>query len=84
VSLATACVRDLGIEFPALLDNIEDSTEKAYTGWPDRLYVIDREGKVVYKSEPGPYGFRPDGMEEALKKALERQREGQARALPPL
>ena len=71
VSVATACVRKLGIEFPALLDRIEDSTERDYTGWPDRLYVIDREGRIAYKSDPGPYGFTPSGMEEALKKTLE-------------
>ena len=34
------CVRNLGIHIPALLDNIDDRTEKAYTGWPDRLYLI--------------------------------------------
>lgn len=71
VSVAAACVRDLGIEFPALLDRIEDSTEKAYTGWPDRLYVIDQAGRVAYKSDPGPYGFTPAAMEETLEKVLE-------------
>jgi type I thyroxine 5'-deiodinase len=81
MGVATACVRDLGIEFPALLDGIDDSTEKAYTGWPDRLYVIDREGRVAYKSDPGPFGFTPGGMEEALKKVLEGA-EGQASLSP--
>jgi type I thyroxine 5'-deiodinase len=71
VDVAAACIRDLGIEFPALLDNIEDSTEQAYTGWPDRLYVIDQEGRVAYKSDPGPFGFTPAAMEEALKRVLE-------------
>jgi type I thyroxine 5'-deiodinase len=71
VNVAAACIRDLGIEFPALLDHIEDSTEQAYTGWPDRLYVIDQDGRVAYKSDPGPYGFTPAAMEVALKKVLE-------------
>jgi type I thyroxine 5'-deiodinase len=71
MNVANACVRDLGIEFPALLDNIEDSTEQAYTGWPDRLYVIGQDGRVAYKSDPGPFGFTPDAMEEALKKVLQ-------------
>jgi Iodothyronine deiodinase len=71
VDVASACVRKLGIEFPALLDRIEDSTEKAYTGWPDRLYVIDRQGRVAYKSDPGPYGFTPKHMEAVLKTTLE-------------
>ena len=66
--VAGACVRKLGIKFPAVIDGIDNRTEVAYTGWPDRLYLIDRDGKVVYKSKPGPFGFKPDQLEEAIKK----------------
>ncbi len=69
-AVAGACVRNLGIEIPALVDDMANSTEKAYTGWPDRLYVIDREGKVDFKTAAGPFGFDPGNMEEALKKLL--------------
>jgi len=31
--------------------------EAAYTGWPDRLHVIDVDGRVAYKSRPGPFGL---------------------------
>lgn len=64
--VAGSCVRKLGIQIPALLDGFDNSTEAAYTGWPDRLYVIDRGGSVAYKSEPGPYGFRPAEMAAVL------------------
>jgi len=66
--VAGACVRKLGIKFPAIIDGIENRTEVAYTGWPDRLYLIDRDGKVVFKSKPGPFGFKPDQLEAAIKK----------------
>jgi type I thyroxine 5'-deiodinase len=66
--VAGACVRKLGIKFPAVIDGIENHTEVAYTGWPDRLYLIDRDGKVVFKSKPGPFGFKPDQLEAAIKK----------------
>lgn len=66
-AVAGSCVRKLGIKFPAVLDGLENQTEKAYTGWPDRLYLIDREGKVVYKSKPGPFGFKPEALEKAMK-----------------
>ena len=66
--VANACVRKLGIKFPAIVDSFENTTETAYTGWPDRIYLIDKEGKVVYKSKPGPFGFKPDELESALKK----------------
>jgi type I thyroxine 5'-deiodinase len=61
-------VRKLGIKFPAVIDGIDNRTEVAYTGWPDRLYLIDRDGKVAYKSRPGPFGFKPDQLEAAIKK----------------
>ena len=45
-SLAGTCVRRLGLKFPAVLDEFGNSTEQAYTGWPDRIYLIDSNGKV--------------------------------------
>ena len=59
---ADTCVVKLGIHIPSLIDNMNDSTERAYTGWPDRLYVIDRAGRVAYKSQAGPFGFHPKEM----------------------
>ena len=67
-AVAGSCVRKLGIRIPALVDDLNDTVERAYTGWPDRLYVIDREGRVAYKSAPGPFGFKPLGVEQTLKR----------------
>ncbi len=64
--VAGACVRKLGIKFPAVVDGFENSTEKAYTGWPDRIYLIDAKGRIVYKSRPGPFGFKPQELRSAL------------------
>lgn len=64
--IAGACVRKLGLKLPAVLDEFGNSTERAYTGWPDRLYLIDTQGKVAYKSKPGPFGFKPDDLAAAL------------------
>lgn len=71
--VAGLCVRRLAIKIPALLDAQNNSTEKAYTGWPDRLYLIDRQGKVVWKSAAGPYGFHPSELETQIKKILPEQ-----------
>ena len=60
-------MRKLGIKFPAVLDGFENSTEKAYTGWPERIYLIDQHNRVLYKSKPGPFGFKPPELEQALK-----------------
>jgi Iodothyronine deiodinase len=66
--VAGACVRKLGIKLPAVLDEFGNSTETAYTGWPDRIYLVDQNGRVTYKSKPGPFGFKADELEAALKK----------------
>jgi type I thyroxine 5'-deiodinase len=67
-STAQACVRKLGIEIPAILDHMDNLTERAYTGWPDRLYVVDTGGRIAFKSAPGPYGFLPAELENALQR----------------
>jgi len=66
--VAGACVRKLGIKFPAVIDGFDNTVEKAYTGWPDRLYLIDRNGKIAYKSKPGPFGFKPDELKTEIAK----------------
>ncbi len=68
--VAGACVRKLGIKIPAVLDEFGNSTEQAYTGWPDRLYLIDSAGHVSYKSKPGPFGFKSEQLRGAIEKQL--------------
>lgn len=51
---------------PLLVDGIDDNVGKAYSGFPDRLYVIDAEGRIAYKSGRGPFGYEPREMEQAL------------------
>jgi len=66
--VAGSCVRKLGIKFPTVLDEFGNTTERAYTGWPDRIYVIDTNGRIAYKSKPGPFGFKSDELAAALAK----------------
>jgi hypothetical protein len=69
-SVAGSCVRRLGIKFPALVDGFDNRVEAAYTGWPDRLYLIGAGGRVLYKSRPGPFGFHPQDLATAIKSSV--------------
>lgn len=71
VKVAGECMKELKLKIPCLVDDMANTAQKAYAGWPDRLYVIARDGSVAYKGEPGPRGFKPAEAEEALKKAVE-------------
>jgi hypothetical protein len=78
VEVAQKCGRLLNLGFPMLVDTIDDSVGARYSGMPGRLYVIDRQGKVAYKSGRGPYLFKPAEMEHSLVLLL--QEEGAAQS----
>ena len=53
-----------------LIDDIEDSTAIDYAAWPDRLYLVDKKGKIAYAGGEGPRGFKPDELEAAIRQEL--------------
>jgi len=57
---------DPGADHPLLVDTVDDHVGNAYSGMPDRLYVLDRTGTVAYQSGRGPFGFKPGELEQAL------------------
>jgi hypothetical protein len=64
--IAARCCQALRITMPLLVDEIDDRVGRAYSGMPDRIYVVGRDGRVVYKGGRGPFGFNPGEMEQAL------------------
>jgi hypothetical protein len=64
--VAKLCVTTLGLTMPTYVDAIDDRASRAYRGWPERLFVIDRAGRVRYASAPGPAGFDPAVWERAI------------------
>lgn len=62
----------LDLTIPAVIDTLDDTVNKAYSAWPDRLYLIGADGKVAYKGGPGPAGFKPLELELAIQEALQR------------
>ena len=66
LDVAQQCTRHLELSMPLLVDEMDDRVGHAYSGMPDRLYLIDREGKVAYKGGRGPFGFKPKELEQSL------------------
>ena len=61
------CASLLGLTMPALIDSDDNVVNRAYAAWPDRLYVVDLDGKIAYKAGQGPAGFKPAEVEAWLK-----------------
>jgi len=66
VGVAGLCAKELKVEFPILVDDMQNGVADLYTAWPTRMYVVDANGKIAYKSRPGPFGFEAAGLGEAL------------------
>ena len=65
-AVASQCCNCLEMNMPVLVDEIDDRVGIAYSGMPDRLYMIDRAGRVAYKGGRGPFGYKPGEMEQSL------------------
>jgi hypothetical protein len=63
---ARTCCDALGITMPMVVDDMSDRVGHLYSGMPDRLYVLDADGRVVYKGGRGPFGFKVGEMEQSL------------------
>ena len=58
-------------ELPTLVDDVDDAVNAAYAAWPDRLYLVDVDGRIAYHGGRGPFGFAPDELEAAIRALVE-------------
>ena len=65
-AVAARCCAALKMTIPLVVDGVDDRVGHAYSGMPDRLYLIDRDGRVAYKGGRGPFGFKPGELEQSL------------------
>jgi len=58
------------LSIPTLVDDMNDSCSRAYNAFPDRLFILSKDGTIAYRGGRGPRGFKIDEMEKALQKIL--------------
>ena len=72
-AVAQTCLTKLDLEdLPALVDGLDDAANPAYAAWPDRMYLVGRDGRIAYQGGRGPFGFLPDELEAAIRVELAR------------
>ncbi|MGH7687016.1 MAG: deiodinase-like protein [Candidatus Dormibacteria bacterium] len=69
-ALATTCVERMNVAMPVLVDDLDNSVASTYGGWPVRLWLVDRDGRVAYRANEGPFGFKPDDLRRAIEAEL--------------
>lgn len=76
--IAAACVKKMKLTFPCIIDDIKDTTGKAYSGSPSRICLVGRNGKILSASTPGPRGIDIDKIEKVLKLIISQEEKKQA------
>lgn len=71
--IAAACMLRYNFSFPMVLDRMTNEVESRYVAMPERLYVLDQDGRVTWKCGLGPHYFDPDGFEQAIREQVERK-----------
>jgi peroxiredoxin len=66
VAIANDFTHRFGYPVPLLVDPIDNPADRLYAGWPERFYVIDERGVIVYKGKTGPFGYHPEEVEAWL------------------
>ena len=66
VTVASECVAALQLPMVAVVDKVDDAVNKAYAAWPDRLYLVGKDGRIAYAGGPGPRGFDPEQLARAI------------------
>ena len=65
-AVASTCAVNLEVSMPVAIDGVDNAVASAYGGWPDRLYLIGSDGRIVFQGGEGPFGFKPDALERAI------------------
>lgn len=69
--IATDCVKSLKLEIPCLLDDMDNTVQKMYKGFPARACIVNPDGTIAFISKPGPRGIRPEEIRKALQALLD-------------
>ena len=60
VAIVNDFVKRFNYPIPIGVDSMDDTANKLYAGWPERLYIIEANGTLAYKGGMGPFNYKPE------------------------
>jgi Iodothyronine deiodinase len=77
---ARILVERLKYRVPVAVDGMDNRADAAFAAWPERIYIVGADGRVVYKGGMGPFEF---DVKEAGQKLARMLPTRPAQAPPP-
>ena len=69
-AVAQSCSIDLQIGLPVIIEDMDNAVDEAYGAAPERLYLVDVDGRVAYHGGAGPHFFDLDEWEQAIETCI--------------
>ena len=70
MKLAKTFVEAMDVKTPTLVDDIRNTANACYAASPERIYIIDTDGRIAYKGGMGPFYFEPKEIEDFFAKRI--------------
>ena len=58
-AVALDLLDDKNLSISTIVDDMDNSVNEAYSAFPDRIFVVDVEGKIAFAADRGPWGYAP-------------------------
>lgn len=59
VAIANDFIERFHYPIPLAVDDMGDTANHLYAGWPERIYILDESGRIVYRGGLGPFHYHP-------------------------
>jgi Iodothyronine deiodinase len=59
IAIANDFVKRFNFPIPIGIDPMNNYADHLYGGWPERLFVVDESGRIVYRGGMGPFDYHP-------------------------
>ncbi len=73
--VANRMLDDKKLKIPCVIDKMDNKVNEAYHGWPTRIYLVRKDGKLAVAGGRGPWGLKP-GIEASNKWLAEYKKTG--------
>ncbi len=50
---------DKKLTIPTIVDGMDNEVNAAYKAWPDRIFLVRKDGQLAVAAKRGPWGFKP-------------------------
>jgi hypothetical protein len=59
VAIANDFIERFHYPVPFGIDDMSNAANDAYSAWPERIYVIEENGRIGYRGGMGPFHYNP-------------------------